>query len=110
MKKRGIVLCLAMIALVITFGISALAASRYRPDYCDQCGTLLSEAGTHISGYSDTHPVPSTDQNNPDTCHVAHDISLVERFCPNGHGVKWSGIWHKEWHSNPICPDNGYWE
>lgn len=108
MKKKIIVICLLMATLVLVFGFSALASSRYVPTYCDQCAAVLSEGGTHMYSYNTTHTVFY--DGTFDTCTITHDVSQVQKFCPNGHGVKWTGVWHYLWHSHPYCTDTGYWE
>lgn len=108
MKKKIIALSLLMAVLILAFGVSVLATSGDDITTCGECGATLLEGATHINSYNTTHTVYYFGQF--ETCTVTHDRSRVERFCPDGHGVRWTGIWHYLWHSHPYCTDTGYWE
>ena len=67
-------------------------------------------------GYNSYHDVEVPNQHdingNPiyETCTVTHDLSRVSRGCPNGHGIKWTDVWHVEWHSGSYCTHyQGHW-
>ena len=113
MKKNKVMTCAVLVVSVLAFNLNAYA---YVPTYCDQCGAALVEGGTHINSYGTTH-YPATGlvdvNHNPiyDTCHVGHDRTEVKRNCPSGHGTKWSGIKHDEYHSSSYCTSHqSYWE
>ena len=99
MKKRVKICCLIMAVLILTFGISAFAAATAQPPtICDVCGDPLLSAGTHIMNNTQYHDTICGQQ-----CQINHDRSQEDRYCPNGHGVRWSGIKHVEWHYNSNC-------
>jgi hypothetical protein len=104
-----------MLVLLLAMSMGALAAANYIPTYCDECGAVLSEMGTnvgHYSVYHDAYTGLHDSQGGPvtDPCWVYHNITEIRKYCPNGHGNKWIGMWHTEDHSSSYCTDQQYWE
>ena len=109
MKKRVKIVGLIITVLILAYGITVFAAETAEPrTTCDICKAQLLSAGTHMMSYTQYHETASGQQ-----CQVNHDRSHVDRYCPNGHGVRDSGVWHVEWHYNSNCynhPHVEYWE
>lgn len=81
--------------------------------YCDQCAAVLNTGSHVVVQYQSTHLVPTNyvDSNGKpvyEVCTVRHVRTSVGKTCPNGHGVKFNGIYHDEYHS--VCADKHYYE
>lgn len=116
MKKKKVlflpVLCLA----VLLIGMTAFAASDgSNVKFCETCGTALITGASESGHWQTTHNVSTNfvDSNGKpiyEVCTITHVMTKVSKLCPNGHGVKWSGNCHDEYHSCSRCGHKQYYE
>ena len=102
---------LAVVSVILLLGgVSVSAASI---NYCENCGAALVTNATFESHWNTTHYkstnlVDSNYRPIYELCRVSHDVYKLQKYCPNGHGVKWSAHEHREDHS--CCDDKIYIE
>lgn len=110
MKKKKFlflpVLCLA----VLLMGMTVAASDGSDVNYCGTCGAALYVVTSPASQWTATHQVVTYVNGNPktETCTVSHIRTPLAKVCPNGHGAKWQGVCHDEFHS--VCGDRRYYE
>ena len=111
--NKKILLSMTILCATLLMGMTASAAVNYVPVNCDQCAAVLNTGSYVVEQYQSTHLVPTNyvDSNGKpvyEVCTVRHVRTSVGKTCPNGHGVKFNGIYHDEYHS--VCADKHYYE
>lgn len=109
--KRKMKMFLPLVCLaVLLMGMTVLAAEWDKTNYCETCDAALRSGAREAGHWTTTHQVSTNlvdSDGNPiyEVCTRTHVNTVVEKFCPNGHGVKWSGTQYDEYHTCSRCEE-----
>ena len=108
--KRKIKMFLPLVCLtVLLMGMTVLASSYETETFCGNCGATLLSGAREAGHWETTHMVGTGQFHNgeeiTERCTIQYVKTVLEKFCPNGHGVKASTVQTDEYHSSKRCFD-----
>ncbi|MGN0420200.1 MAG: hypothetical protein ACI4E4_07100 [Acetatifactor sp.] len=108
--KRKIKMFLPLVCLaVLLMGMTVLASSYETETFCGNCGAALLSGAREAGHWETTHMVGTGQFLNgeeiTERCTIQYVKTVLEKFCPNGHGVKASTVQTDEYHSSKRCFD-----
>lgn len=111
--KRKIKMFLPLVCLaVLLMGMTVLAAEWDKTNYCETCDAALRSGAREAGHWETTHMVGTGQFHNgeeiTERCTIQYVKTVLEKFCPNGHGVKASTVQTDEYHSSERCFDRHY--